>query len=37
MLELVVNTLELVFGGTGGGPLPVLGDGLKSVATANDG
>lgn len=37
MLELVVNTLELVFGGTGGGLLPVLGDAPKSVAIANEG
>lgn len=37
MLELVVNTLELVFGGTGGGPLPVPGDSPKFVATANGG
>lgn len=35
--ELVVNTLELVFGGTGGGPLPVLVDDPKSVATASGG
>lgn len=35
--EFVVKTLELVFGGTGGGPLPVLVDDPKSVATANGG
>lgn len=35
--ELVVNTLELVFGGTGGGPLPVLVNGPKSVETASVG